>query len=117
MIFADVRSQYKKPTVLIEDIAKANGYFWYVDSDKDLHFFSAEDRVAPETLTDISTNFNKLKIAADITNLRNTQTIRGGMAPEESIYTQIKVLDGKETSYRLDYPPKDISISISTNGG
>lgn len=39
------------------------------------------------------------------------------MAPEESIYTQIKVLDGKETSYRLDYPPKDLTIYISTNGG
>ena len=117
MIFTDVRSQYKKPTILIEDIAKANGYFWYVDADKDLHFFSAEDRLAPETLTDLSTNFNKLKIAADITNLRNTQTIRGGMAPEESIYTQIKVLDGKETSYRLDYPPKDLTIHISTDNG
>lgn len=117
VIFADVRSQYKKPTVLIEDIAKANGFFWYVDSDKDLHFFSSEDRTSPEVITDISTNFNKLKISADITNLRNTQTIRGGMAPDETIYTQIKVLDGKETSYRLDYPPKDLSISISTNGG
>lgn len=117
VIFADVRSQYKKPTVLIEDIAKANGFFWYVDADKDIHFFSAEDRTAPETLTDVSTNFNKLKITADITNLRNRQTIRGGMAPEETLYPQEKVLDGKETSYRLDYPPKDLKVYLDTGAG
>ena len=40
VIFADVRSQYLKPTVLIEKLAKENGYFWYVDTEKDIHFFS-----------------------------------------------------------------------------
>lgn len=117
MIFADVRSQYKKPTILIEELAKQNGYFWHVDSDKDVHFFSAEGNLAPEILSDASQNFQKLKITADITNLRNRQTIRGGMAPEDTLYTQIKVLDGQETSYRLDYPPKGLNIYLDTGAG
>lgn len=117
VIFADVRSQYKKPTILIEELAKQNGYFWHVDSDKDVHFFSAEGNLAPEILSDASQNFQKLKITADITNLRNRQTIRGGMAPEDTLYTQIKVLDGQETSYRLDYPPKGLNIYLDTGAG
>jgi hypothetical protein len=58
-----------------------------------------------------------LSIEADITNLRNRQTVRGGEAPEQSLYTQDEISDGEEESYRLDYKPKTLRIYVSTDGG
>lgn len=117
VLFKDARAQYKKPTVFTESLAKNNGYFWYVNTDRDIEFFSTESRPSPISITPTSKNYGKLKITADITNLKNRVTVRGGRAPQETIYEQIHVCDGQETSYRLDYPPKDLSISVDTGGG
>lgn len=117
ILFKDVRAQYKKPSVVIESLAKNNGFAWYVSTSKDLAFFASEKRVAPFSVTDTSKNFGKLKVTADITNLKNRQTVRGGQAPDSVIYDQTHVCDGQETSYRLDYPPKDLSISVDTGSG
>ena len=106
ILFKDVRAQYKKPSTFIEALAKNNGFFWYVSTERDVQFFASEDRIAPMVVTDTSTNFNKLKITADITNLKNRQTVRGGQSPDSNLYEQFHVCDGEETSYRLDYPPK-----------
>lgn len=107
VFFRDVRAQYKKPTVLTEALAKNDGYTWYVDVFGDLRYFSNENRLAPfSIIAPTGLNYDKLKITADITNLKNRVVVRGGIAPSGFLYTQEKVLDGQETSYRLDYPPK-----------
>lgn len=116
ILFKDVRAQYKKPSTFIESLAKNNGFFWYVSTERDVQFFASEDRLAPMTVTDTSTNFNKLKITADITNLKNRQTVRGGQAPDSNLYDQFHVCDGEETSYRLDYPPKWLNVYVDTGG-
>lgn len=55
--FKDVRAQYKKPSVFIEALSKNNGFFWYVDTIRDIQFFASENRAAPLSITDTSTNF------------------------------------------------------------
>lgn len=77
IIFKDARAQYKKPSVFFEQLSKNNGFAWYVSTSRDIAFFASETRSAPFSLTDVSTNFGKLKITADITNLKNRQTVRG----------------------------------------
>lgn len=118
VLFKDVRAQYKKPTVLVESLSKNDGYSWYVDNDRDVRYFDADTRPAPfSIIAPTGKEYGQLKITADITNLKNRVVVRGGIAPSDFSYSQTHVCDGKETSYRLDYPPKTLSIDISTNGG
>lgn len=115
--FKDVRLQYKKPTVVLEDFAKMQNFFWYVDYDKDIHFFKKDAKLAPFSLDDTSENFGDLSISVDIADLKNRQTVRGGEAPSESRYTQDIVADGEQASFRLDYPPKDLKVYVDSGSG
>jgi len=61
-----------KVSQCLEQLANQVGYNWYVDYDKDIHFYDdTED--APFDLTDTNGNyiFNSLKLTDDITQLRN----------------------------------------------
>lgn len=118
ILFRDVRVQYKKPTTFVESLAKNDGFSWYVDNDRDIQYFASDGRAAPfSVIAPTGKNYGGLKISADITNLKNRQVVRGGIAPSDFTYEQKHVCDGKETSYRLDYPPKGLVIDISTDNG
>ena len=64
----------------IQKLAEMTNYSWYVDYDKDIHFFAKNDEPAPFNLTDTSDNyiFDSLVIRDDISQLRNKVTITGG---------------------------------------
>jgi len=67
-------------TACIDKLAKAVGYSWYIDYDKDVHFFEKNENAAPFSITDINGNYlqNTLSIMDDISQIRNTVIIRGG---------------------------------------
>jgi len=111
--FIDVRVQYKKPSVLFEDITKLQGIFWYVDYDRDINVFANNAKPAPYNLDDTSKNYNDLSISADISMLKNRQVVRGGEAPMLFDYTQDSENDGLVESWRLDYKPKDLEIYVA----
>ncbi len=115
--FEDVRLQYKKPTVMVENLAKLQGMFWYIDYDRDLHFFKSNSKTAPFSITDTSLNYSDLSISVDISEVKNRQTIRWGIAPDEALYTQEKVCDWVEESWRLDYPPKTLKVYVDSWSG
>lgn len=112
--FVDVRASYKKPTVFVDDISKLQNFFWFIDYERNLHFFKNDSTPAPFSLTDTSENFADLSITADISSLKNRQTVRGWIAVDQNTYTQDEVCDGKVESWRLDYPPKDLQIWVDT---
>lgn len=64
----------------IDKLAKMAGCSWYVDYDKDVHFFAVAGELAPFDLTDTSDNylFDTLQISHDMSQLRNRVFIRGG---------------------------------------
>lgn len=115
-IYADIRAQYKKPTVLLDDLAKLQNLYWYVDYERDLHFFEQESYACPMEILDASPVYDNLSVTADISQLKNRQVVRGGEAVDNSLYTQDEVTDGKMESWRLDYKPKSLSIYIDTTG-
>ena len=61
-------------------------------------------------------NYSELSITADISSLKNRQTVRGGEAIEAELYTQDEVTDWKAESRRLDYKPKGLEIRVDTTG-
>lgn len=78
------------------------GYDWYIDYNKDIHFFQASANSAPFALDDSSGNFNygSLQFDADISQIKNQIVVRGGTVVGTSI-TNTQVSDGSAS--RLIY--------------
>lgn len=66
-------------------LARLTGYSWYVDYNKDVHFFAKNDEPAPFNLSDTSENFifDSIVIRSDFSQIRNRVKIRGGEARSE----------------------------------
>jgi hypothetical protein len=111
---SDVRVQYKKPTVLSENIAKTFKYYWFIDYNKDFNFYPQEGIIAPFELTETSQNFDNLRVQADITNLKNRQVVRGGIAPDQNRYIQERLWDGVTESWYIDYLASDVKVYTDT---
>lgn len=67
-------------TQCIEKLSRRSGYSWYVDYDKDIHFFSKSTELAPFSLSDTAGNhvYKSLAFEDDISQLRNTILVQGG---------------------------------------
>jgi hypothetical protein len=90
----------------LEKLADALNCFWYVDYDKDIHFFLKSTELAPFNLSDSSGNFlaDSLTIRDDITQLRNRVTVRGGTNPSDTNRTETYVsADNNQDVYPLGY--------------
>lgn len=115
--FNDIRVRYKRFSQVIEDLSKRLSMFWFIDKERDVNLFESDDSAAPFALTDSSENYRQLHIETDMAQLRNRVVVRGGEAPSEDLYTQIKVADGEESSFRLDYKPSGLLMYIDDGGG
>lgn len=103
---------------MIEDLCKIQGEFWHVDYEKDLIYYTKNGyESAPFSLTPTSPNYGSLGVEIDTSDLKNRQTVIGGEAAEQVLYTQDEISDGEEESYRLDYKAKTLEIFVSTDGG
>lgn len=80
------------------------GFDWYVDYDKDVHFFATAGVAAPFSLTDTSANFDfgTLTLQQDTSQLRNFITVRGGEEQGTAIENQ-QVADGKQRIFFVGY--------------
>ena len=113
--YKDVRSQYRRPDDFVNELSKTEGYFRYIDYERDIHFFKSSARENNVfSISPTSNNYNDLKRTVDVSQLKNRQTIRGGIAPSEITYVQERVTDGLEQSWTLDYPPKDMVVEVNT---
>ncbi|MFW6174038.1 MAG: hypothetical protein ACOC5T_09865 [Elusimicrobiota bacterium] len=64
----------------LEKLSQLTNYYWYVDYDKDIHFFDEYSESADFKLTDTNGKYiyNSLKIKDDLSQIRNRVRIRGG---------------------------------------
>lgn len=88
----------------LRKLRDATNYDWYLDYDKDLHFFSSGENIAPESLSESSRNFEDLDFAPDISQLRNVIYIKGGLYTSDP-YTQNIITNGANREWGLIGPP------------
>ena len=64
----------------INKLADLTNYSWYVDYNKDIHFFQKNNEAAPIIISDDSGNyiFDSLKVSVDLTQIKNRVFIKGG---------------------------------------
>lgn len=74
-------------------LATLTNYNWYVDYEKDVHFFAKYDNVAPFNITDSNGKYlqGSLSIREDLSQLRNRVIIKGGEIEGDS---RTEYLDG-----------------------
>jgi len=111
----DARASFKKPTIFMQSLANAVAYYWYVDYDKDIHFFDKDNNVAPFSLTDTSDNFNKLVVNVDTSQLKNRQAVRGGTKVSTSLYSQVVEGDNAVREWILKSSFKNLSVYLDDN--
>ena len=77
---SSIKFNYDQVSRAIGDLCDQIGWDWYVDPDKDIHFFNEETLVAPFNLDDSSGNFEwaTLQMNETILNLKNHYFVRGG---------------------------------------
>jgi len=105
---------YKPLAVCIEELAKAINYDWYIDYDKDLHFFAKETVSAPFGLTDTNGNYqyDSLTIRRDNSQIRNTIIVRGGEYLGSQLTTDI-LTNGTDAFYPLPYKFADFAATLT----
>lgn len=87
----------------LQKLADALSYVWYVDYDKDIHFFPKNTETAPFDLTDTSGNyiFNSLQIVEDLTQIRNSILVQGGEAESSLPRTEYFSGDNQRVQFAL----------------
>lgn len=101
-----------------EKLAGVTGYKWYVDYEKDVHFFANDSTLAPEDFTDSSDNFYSVDIAIDTSQVRNSIVVRGGREETSSSFSQDFAGDGEAREWILREKPKTmVSIEENISGG
>ena len=108
-----VQFNYQYISECFEELAELTGYDWYVDYDKDIHFFPIETNDAPFELVDDGTHFNELIITPDNTQIANRIWVRGGYYNSNE-YTQdtITAVAGQE-EFPIVYFPHEFSVTVA----
>ena len=96
--------KYEYPSKCLQQLAELIGYDWYIDENKDVHFFAKESVTAPFDLDDTGGKyyFDTLKVKHDVKNLRNTIIVRGGTYLGNSVTEEI-VADGDQITFLWAY--------------
>lgn len=86
----------------LDKLCQILNYYWYVDCDKDIHFFAKNQEAAAFNLTDTSANFilDSLEVKDDLSQLRNKVKIRGGEAVAEA-RDELLAGDGESDTFPL----------------
>lgn len=105
---------YETITDCLKQLADLTGYDWYVDENKDIHFFSKETNTAPFSLTDTSGNWEyaSLRLRNDNTQIRNQIYVRGGEYLG-SEFTSVILANGTDTIYPLGYRYQDFDVTLT----
>lgn len=104
---------YALPSEVITKLAGSIGYDWYIDFDKDVHFFARETTPSSHELTSSSTFERGLKIRPRIENFANVVVLRGGTyRSSEQVYKEKG--DGVKTQFILPEKPHDVRVEINS---
>ena len=94
---------YVTVTSALDELAAIGGKQWYVDYDKDLHYFTRSTNAAPFGLTATSQNYRNLKVIPGRQGYRNVQYVRAGTALAD-VRTESFEGDGTLRTFVLSMP-------------
>lgn len=106
-------------SVCLGRLASIVNFDWYVDEDKDVHFFSKYTNIAPFDLTDTNGNYvrQSLMRISDGSQVANRIKVRGGEYNGELYSDSITVSGNDSKSFKLPYRFANLVVTLDTGGG
>lgn len=116
-----IKFNYEPVTKCIQKLASLIGWDWYVDPNKDVHFFLAENNPAPFNIDDTNGNqeWPSIDIDQDLTNMKNSVYVIGGYYKKTFIISNtpdIYQTDGVKTVFSLAYTYESSNIYVTLDG-
>ena len=100
-----VQFDYARPTDALRDLADLISYDWYVDYEKDIHFFPRGSRFAPFNLADDNNSYEgkSLKLKKSGKQIKNVVYVIGSDYVGDEVTDKIGEGDGKQKRFNLPY--------------
>lgn len=112
-----IKFNYLQPSKCFQELAELTGYDWYVDENRDIHFFGKETAAAPFVLNDTIGTFERdtLKIRRSIDQIRNSIFVRGSEMLSTGIRTEdlSTQADGTNTHFQLGFRYKNYTLKVN----
>lgn len=95
---------HETPSQCFQQLAELVNYNWYVDANRNIHFFDRFAKRAPFNLTDESDTyiFDSLKVERDISQIKNVVFVRGGEF-RGGTRTEEYSADGRQDNFQLAF--------------
>lgn len=107
---------YIQPSQAIRIICELTGRNWYIDYDKDIHYFPLATTASPFDIDSNTSTYRDLEIRKDASQIKNRVYVRGGTKLSE-FTTYIEVGDGEKTKFPLPDKPHSVTVEVDTGGG
>lgn len=107
---------YLQPSQCMRIICDLTGRNWYIDYEKDIHYFPLTTNTAPFDIDSSTKTYYRLKVSKDATQLKNRVYVRGGTKlSDPTTYTEVG--DGEKTKFVLPDKPHDVTVEVNRSGG
>lgn len=105
---------YEYPSDALRQLAEETNSDWYIDYDKDIHFFLKEATLSPFNLADTTGKYiyDSLRIRRDLSQIRNTIFVRGGEFTGEKLTVDF-VGDGQRKTFYLPNKFSNLQVTVS----
>lgn len=93
-------------------ISELTGRNWYIDYDKDIHYFPLTTNAAPFNIDSSAADYRGLAISKDASQIKNRVYVRGGTKLSDST-TYAELGDGEKTKFVLPDKPHNVSVTVN----
>lgn len=110
---AQISFNYVPVSRALDEIAQRTGRSWYIDYNKDIHFFPLTSNPAPFNLDSESNQQEGFELSKDGSRLRNRVFVRGGTELTTDPLVETIVADGEQRQFFLAEKPHEISVLLN----
>jgi hypothetical protein len=107
-----IKFNYVQISQAIRKIAQLTGRNWYIDYDKDVHYFPQTTDPAPFNIESGANEYSNLNISKDTSQLKNRVYVRGGTKLSDPTTYSVKG-DGAARQFPLPDKPHDVTITVN----
>ena len=107
---------YIQPSQCLRQLADLTGRNWYIDYDKDIHFFPLTTNEAPFDIDSSSNEYINLNIGKDASQIKNRVYVRGGTKLSD-FTTYSELGDGEKIKFNLPDKPHDVTVEVDRGAG
>lgn len=107
-----LKFNYVQISQVLKKIAQLTGRNWYIDYDKDIHYFPLTTNPAPFDITSSNNEYTNLQISKDTSQLKNRVYVRGGTKLSDPTTYSVKG-DGVARKFPVPDHPHDVSVTVN----